>query len=436
MLENISLDFLKNKNILASVSGGVDSMVMLDILIKNMKKYEYNIEVFHFNHKTRDGQSDLDQKFVEEFCKSNNLLCHISSYSMIKYSQENNVSEEEAGRILRKDAINSIIKNNNKDYIITTAHNMDDQVETVLMRILRGTGIDGLKAMSKVDDNIYRPLLEYSKDQIIKYQKENSISFVQDSSNFENEYTRNSIRNEIIPFIQENYNPNLYNSIIRLSEISADYIEYIKKSIDLLFNKLVIYNDEDVVIFIKSDIQELTDFEKIQLVRKCINLINDDTYRFAKNHFNEILKIINSRNSVDFTYQNIIFYNSFDKFVIRKSFSNIDHSSKRITSSDILEYNGYTIMVHDILANNSNNDIIVRTRNKGDRIIINNKLVKLKDFFINNKIDRYIRDIIPVISINDNIVAIGDIYSENKFISVKEKKWKVEEIILHHLLYL
>ena len=214
-MDNFNLNLIRNKKVLASISGGVDSMVMLDILNKNKDKFNYELEVFHFNHLTRDGKSDEDSNFVKEICYSLDLPCYIYKGSMKEYSKKHKISEEESGRILRKKAVSEILSTKKDSWILATAHNLDDQVETILMRIIRGTGIDGLIGMQMLENNIFRPLLNFTKDEIFKYQEKNSIDYVQDESNFKNEYTRNSIRNELIPLIKKRYNEKLDLSLIK-----------------------------------------------------------------------------------------------------------------------------------------------------------------------------------------------------------------------------
>lgn len=425
-MNDLNLELIRNKNVLASISGGVDSMAMLDILIKNKEKYNYSLEVFHFNHLTRNGKSDEDSNFVKEICYSLDLPCHIYKGSMKEYSKKHKISEEESGRILRKKAVSEILSTKKDSWILATAHNLDDQVETILMRIIRGTGIDGLIGMQMLENNIFRPLLNFTKDEIFKYQEKNSIKFVQDDSNFENEYTRNSIRNELIPLIKERYNQNFDLALIKLSQLAREDRKYIDENIVQLNTNIITESDKNKFVYKRSSLRKLSKFEIIEILRKNISKINNSNYQFEKSHYEEILKVLYSDRSVDIILNGIIFYNSFDKFIIRKNLSNELLKSINLNQKkEELQVNGYRIKINTDLVNAKNNDIIIRSRKNGDRLSIEGKNIKIKDFFIDKKIDKYERDLMPIIEVNERIICVGDIYTDKyyneKIYILKEK---------------
>lgn len=425
-MDNFNLNLIRNKKVLASISGGVDSMVMLDILNKNKDKFNYELEVFHFNHLTRDGKSDEDSNFVKSICHALDLSCHIYRDSMIKYAKENKVSEEDAGRILRKKAISSILDTKIDSWILATAHNLDDQVETILMRIIRGTGIDGLIGMEVFEDNIFRPLLNFTKSEIFKYQEKNCIDYVQDESNFKNEYTRNSIRNELIPLIKKRYNEKFDLSLIKLSQLAREDKKYIDENILKLNENIIIESTKNKFVYKKNTIRKLSKFEIVEILRQNISKINKSNYQFEKSHYDEILKILYSEKSVDITLNGIIFYNSFDNFIIRKKLLNELKNPIKFTEKKCeLRLNGYWIRVNLDLVNLEKNDIIIRSRKNGDRLSINGKSIKIKDFFIEQKIDKYERGLVPIIEVNQEIICVGDIYKSKyyneEFYILKEK---------------
>lgn len=439
-MDNFNLNLIRNKKVLASISGGVDSMVMLDILNKNKDKFNYELEVFHFNHLTRDGKSDEDSNFVKSICASLDLSCHIYRDSMIKYAKENKVSEEDAGRILRKKAISSILGTKIDSWILATAHNLDDQVETILMRIIRGTGIDGLIGMEVFEDNIFRPLLNFTKSEIFKYQEKNCIDYVQDESNFKNEYTRNSIRNELIPLIKKRYNEKFDLSLIKLSQLAREDKKYIDENILKLNENIIIESTKNKFVYKKNTLRKLSKFEIVEILRQNISKINKSNYQFEKSHYDEILKILYSEKSVDITLNGIIFYNSFDNFIIRKKLLNeLKNPIKFAEKKCELRLNGYWIRVNLDLVNLEKNDIIIRSRKNGDRLSINGKSIKIKDFFIEQKIDKYERSLVPIIEVNQEIICVGDIYKSKyyneEFYILKEKVWENRDQTFYHFWY-
>lgn len=408
---------IKNKNILLAVSGGVDSMVMLDLFIKNITKYNLYIEVAHFNHMTRDGLSDRDMNFVRNYTENNDIVFHCAKYSMSKYSKENKISEEEAGRILRHRFFNEIIKNSSKDFLLALAHNKDDQVETILMRILRGTGIDGLNGMSQFDFPIIRPMLNIEKKNIIEYSKINNIEFVQDDTNFETDYMRNKIRNNLIPELISNYNFNLYNAIINLSEISRNYSNFTNKTINKIINEISEFKNDKIFIN-KKIINTLSEFETTLIVRNLIEKISSN-YNFTKPHFDEIIKIIKSNKKAITILNDIVFYNSYDNFIIRKKLINELDDTKIILTNQLYEYNGFNIMIKS----EKSDKFTLRKRKNGDRFFYKGRIIKLKDFLIDKRIDSYERAFIPLIIYENEIIAIGDYFiKDNKNYKVKIRR--------------
>lgn len=430
MIEQEFFEKIKNKNILVATSGGVDSMVLLDILFKNKDKYNLNLEVFHFNHKTREGRSDDDEMLVKKISNKLGLVYHSESYSMVKYANENKISEEEAGRYLRYSAMNKILlkKKNYNDWYIAFAHHLNDQVETILMRIIRGTGTYGLIGMKKVENNLLRPMLNYSKEEILEYAKNNNIEYNDDLSNFENDYTRNSIRNELIPFIKRKYNQSFEKAILNLSEIAYNDKKIIDREIQNIVNEIIFKRFKNKTIFKKELFKSLSDYEIIEILRSEIDRINKSNYDFEFVHYKEIIKIIKSKNSVEVVLNNLIFYNTQDKFVISELIDN-DLDNEKVFK---LTPNQYIINEYEININKDfdeknkfrtvilpeNSIIKIRKRKNGDKIFYKNKYIKLKDFLIDKKIDRYERDYIPILEYNEDIVMVGNLY--NKLTECKE----------------
>ena len=221
-LENLKqFNFKKNTSILLAVSGGEDSVTMLDLFSKYKDMFDLNLFVCHFNHSLRK-EADFDENFVKNLSIKYNLKFFSKKEDVEKFSYENKFSTEEGARILRYKFFNEVIESENIDFL-ATAHNKDDLAETVIMRILRGTGINGLIGITKKRNNIIRPLLDFSKAQIKNYVLENNLKFVQDNTNFLDVYKRNNIRLNLIPKLKKDFNPNVVDALCKLSTIACDY---------------------------------------------------------------------------------------------------------------------------------------------------------------------------------------------------------------------
>ena len=228
--------------ILLTISGGIDSMVMLDLFIKSNTK----IAVAHCNFGLRSNESDGDEKLVFETCQKNNIELFTIKFNTKTFAEENKISIQMAARQLRYDWFNKIALENNYQFI-ATAHHQNDVAETMLINMTRGTGISGLHGILPKKNNIIRPLLFSNKAEITNYAKENNIDFREDSSNKKDDYWRNKIRHLVIPKLEE-LNSNAVNNFYLLSKkISADEI-LINERINELKRKFVKTNNNLVYI--------------------------------------------------------------------------------------------------------------------------------------------------------------------------------------------
>jgi tRNA(Ile)-lysidine synthase len=195
--------FERGAKIVLGISGGPDSTCLLDVFSKLQKKYALELSIAHVNYHLRGYDSEKDEQFVEKLAEKYGLSLDILNAQI----KEQDKSEEKL-RLVRYTFFEELRKENKFD-LIAVAHNCDDQAETVLMRLIRGTGLNGLSAMQAKNGKIIRPLLEISRQEIITYLKENKLSYRIDKTNKESVYLRNKIRNKLIPYLEKNYNPNL-----------------------------------------------------------------------------------------------------------------------------------------------------------------------------------------------------------------------------------
>ena len=203
-------DYMKNQKmlppkgggILCAVSGGADSMCLLSLLRSILPPLEIRLAAAHFNHNLRGNESLRDEIFVRSFCAANSIELFTGGGDIAALASANGLGIEEAAREARYAFLSDTAKKNGFDYI-ATAHNADDNLETIIFNLARGTGLRGLSGIPPVRDNIVRPLLSVSRDDIEAYVLENEIAYVTDSSNLSDEYSRNRIRHTVIPLLKE-----------------------------------------------------------------------------------------------------------------------------------------------------------------------------------------------------------------------------------------
>lgn len=217
----------RGTHVLCAVSGGADSMCLLHFLSSNAENLGITVAAAHFNHRLRGAEADRDQAFVEAWCKEHGIVCETGSADVAAYAQQNGMSTEEAARHLRYEFLE-----NCADKLgctaIATAHNSDDNAETVLLNLTRGAGAKGLCGIPQVRGRLIRPLLATSRAQIEAYLAENGVPHITDSTNDTDDYTRNVIRHRVMPVLC-GINPAFSASAMRTAELLREDEEFLDK---------------------------------------------------------------------------------------------------------------------------------------------------------------------------------------------------------------
>lgn len=290
--------------IVLGVSGGPDSIAMLNILnkIKN-KKIKFDIVVAHINHGLREN-AKIDEDFVEEFCKKIGVECYILHSNIKEIAEKQKRGLEETGRDVRYDFFNKILEQTNSNKI-AIAHNSNDNVETIIMNILRGSGLSGLKGIEAQSGIYIRPLIECKRDLIEKYCEDENLNPRHDESNDVNIYTRNKIRNVAIPYIKEELNPNIIETITRLSLIAKDDINYLDIQTKIAYDNMCIeeknlnnqvYNEEKeakIILDLKAFNKENKAIQK-RIILYSINKLFGTTKGIERIHIEDIVKLCNN----------------------------------------------------------------------------------------------------------------------------------------------
>lgn len=232
--------------LLIALSGGADSVLALSFFDKYRRKYKIQICALHINHSLRGSESDSDEEFCRMLCNNINIEFYSEKIDVSAFAKSEKLSIEEAARNIRYEKLSDylIISKSN---MIVTAHNLDDNTETVLLNLFRGTGLKGLSGIPIKRDNIIRPFLSVSKIDIVKFLNNEGIEFRIDSTNNENNFKRNYLRNEIIPKIKEQINQGVDQNILKLSQI-------IRNS-NLIINDLVTENISKFITYTESEVK-------------------------------------------------------------------------------------------------------------------------------------------------------------------------------------
>ena len=281
----------KKDKIVVGVSGGPDSITLLECLYKYKEKLQIEIIVAHINHLIREDSTE-DEQYVENVCKNKNIKCYIKRENILELAKNKKMGTEEAGRKVRYEFFDEVLKKE-KANKIAIAHNMNDNAETILLNLLRGTGLNGLEGIQPMEYNKYiRPLINISRQEIEEYVEKNKLNPKIDYTNKENIYKRNKIRNELLPYLKS-LNPNIIENLSRLSKIVKEENSYIKKETENIYNKISI-KDEKNLGKIELNIKEFNKLEmaiKKHLIIKCIEEVVGSSRNIEKINIDDIIRI-------------------------------------------------------------------------------------------------------------------------------------------------
>lgn len=244
-----NFSFLQDKQLLVATSGGMDSMVLVNLF----QKLNFNFALAHCNFQLRNSESDADEKFVNNYAKQHNIRCFTTKFDTKNYSEVHKLSTQVAARNLRYNWFNDILIQEKYDYIIT-AHHADDVAETFMINLSRGTGLDGLTGIPSQNGNIIRPMLPFSRKEIENYATENQLVWREDSSNASDKYIRNKIRHHIVPVLKE-----INDSFLSSFQNTLDHLNQQKSLVDdavlLVYEKVVLEEKEQLKINISALLQ-------------------------------------------------------------------------------------------------------------------------------------------------------------------------------------
>ncbi|WP_374465454.1 tRNA lysidine(34) synthetase TilS [Chryseobacterium sp.] len=302
---------------LLAVSGGADSMVLAS-LFRDFEQEthgtEFWFQVAHINYKLRGNDSDLDQKTVQDFCEKNHIKFHLYEVSEKDQKPENSI--QLWARELRYKFFKEIQEKEKLEFLVT-AHHLNDQLETFIINLSKAAGINGLSGIPSHDNNILRPLLNFSKKEIYQFAELNHIEFLEDLSNKKNDYLRNRIRNEIVPRLMET-NDHFLDNFRKSSSLLNQTKDFVQKQIQEIENNLTVFN-QDYKILSKEKLDQESDFVKFEILKK-----------YGFNQEEEIPKIFKAENNSSF------FSKEYQLIVNRDELIFIDRSQEKESEEEIV----------------------------------------------------------------------------------------------------
>lgn len=420
--------------ILVALSGGPDSVCLLDILIKLKETLNIEIGAAHLNHMLRGDDALGDEDYVRKICKDLDIPCYIKQVDINKYAKENKLSSEMAGRSARYDFFDEIISKHGFNKI-ATAHNANDQAETILFRLMRGTGLEGLGGIKVSRDNkIIRPILCLSRDEVEAYIEKEGLNPRIDKTNFEKIYNRNKIRLDILPYIKEHFNADIVHTLNRMSALLQKDNEYLEKEAERYYEKYCLKEEKHFIL--KNQLFNEEEAITSRVIRNALVEYSKSNYDFEMKHISEInyLAKKNSGKRVDLP-NNIYAENIYGDIYIKKRIKKQKLDTQNeivINKNDIdgkkVEFYNYKIEF-SVIDNKDNtsykkdslkkffdfdlieNSIVIRKRKDGDKMVpLGMKgSKKIKDIFINSKIPKEQRDFIPIIEFDNKIAWLTGI---------------------------
>lgn len=444
----------KGDKILAAVSGGADSVCMLHILNRLKSDLGFELACAHVNHGLRSEAADSDEKFVKNLCKKLGIKCYTKHEDVGALAKECHMTVEEAGRKVRYDFF-AELKEKYCFCKVATAHNKNDNAETVLMRIIRGTGIDGLSGiLYKRDDGIIRPILDVTRAEIEEYCKIYNLEYCIDATNFDNDYTRNKIRNQLIPFIEREFNENVSNSLVRLANSAEEDSNFIKGYASRLYSRLgsPLPRKSPNALHIES-------FKMVEraIGARVLRIAAEKSasgVKLERKHIEDIYSILDKPTGTaidlprglkaEINYGWLTFVGPTDRREVKLDTDGFftEIAIGESVCLECLEKNislreenakTYRLKLNEIgidLDKLGNQPLFLRSRRDGDRMVwfSDGRCKKVKNIFIDAKIPKKDREKIPLLATGDEVVAIvGSRVSEKyKFTKDTERVLVIE----------
>jgi len=437
--------------VIIALSGGPDSVCLMDVLARLKDEYGIRLYAAHLNHQIRGIDAQKDAMFCMKRCEEEGIICFIKAYDVPAYSREKGLSIEEGARELRYGMFFELQKKLSAGKI-AVAHNLDDQAETLIMRMMRGTGLEGLKGMEySRGDGIIRPLLDVTREEIEAYISQRGLEFRIDSTNLEDIYTRNKIRLKLIPYIDENFNVDIKKALSRMGSLLSDDADYINSCAKAEFDKVCTIDDEWGARIEVAKLAALHDAISSRAVRMAIAAIAGDIKGIQQVHIEYVMELARSGKEgsrIDIP-RGLMVIKENGHIAIKKNQMQSTLGEDRgfayeIEGEGSMRIEEAGVMVHTAILDKDpswhierdrhtayfdldkvSGKLSVTSRMEGDRIrpIGLGGTKKLKDLFIDLKIARDQRDYIPVLRDESGVMwVVGYRLSEDYRVDAHTKR--------------
>lgn len=416
--------------VIVALSGGPDSVFLLNFLKKYQKKYKITIGAFHLNHKLRGKDAAADEKFCRLLCHELNVEYFSASKNISYFSKKNKISIEEAGRIIRYKLLNEFCLKHNYSKI-ATAHIQDDNSETVILNLIKGSGLSGMSGIPAIRGNIIRPVLCISKAEVLDYLHHNKLTYRIDETNLSEDYERNFIRHRIIPVIKSRLNPSLDETVFNSSLVFQSVKDFIDSNIKGFLNEVVSSDKSGVII----NVEQLPGFHPL-ILTEALRKVVLQTWKISLNYndIKRVLELTNKQSGKNIELPgNISALKNRELLIIKKKSVNKPIKQFYISAGETKKLNAGIISVKEIdkriikyvpdsniefiSAENISGKLKIRTWKAGDKFIPLGMKgeKKISDFLIDEKINRLTKQNQLVLTDSKKIIWLIGKRIDNRF---------------------
>ena len=407
----------ENTSVLAAFSGGPDSVYLLYLLKEYKKHCSFDLKAAHLHHGLRET-ADRDMAFAMDICNRWDVPLIVERADVLAYARENKLGTEEAGRELRYDFFR---RNKAPGGLIALAHHLDDQVETMLLRLIRGTGLKGMEGMKMLEGDLFRPLLAMTKEEILSALAEKNIPYVVDETNLEPTYSRNRVRLNMVPEA-EAINPGFRRAMETFRTMAEEDEGYLSREAEKIYGSLA--RESSLGVSIDVEIFSAPDALRRRIFRRAAERIKGHVKNIGYEHILSIDELKEAQTGKGLDLPGLRVARSYDKIIFSPppaGTEQVDDVSLIDGEAEFMGHRFYLGEGEDFIYVKDPSRVSIRTRRPGDVIRLKVGRKKLKDVFIDAKINRELRDSWPVVVEGDEVIWVVGL---RKAYRQEEKSWQ------------